>query len=189
MWPIQFIYFRKQEGFPSVTGVCLGILLGCIFSLPAWAEEPLSDSPDNAGVFSMQVENDGLNEAVDGYYTNGFRFSYLPGKEAPLWSRNLAAHLPVFNQGDRLRVSYALGQNIFTPEDISRKEVIPDDRPYAGWLYVGLGLITDQRSGEGRFRNRRDSLELNLGMVGSVSLAEQLQTSAHKLRGATRPEG
>ena len=31
-------------------------------------------------------------------------------------------------------------QNIYTPGDISRTDLVPDDRPYAGITYGGVGF-------------------------------------------------
>ena len=39
-------------------------------------------------------------------------------------------------------------RNIFTPEDITNPNLIVNDRPYAGWLYVGIGLIKRHKSVE-----------------------------------------
>src|SRR5687768_7436388 len=33
--------------------------------------------------------------------------------------------------------SWHVGQQFYTPDDISISTLIPNDRPYAGWLYVG----------------------------------------------------
>ena len=159
------------------------------FGLPAWALEPSADTAADDGIFSLQFENDGVTDDVDKYYTHGARFSYLSSKEAPLWSREAAGYLPFFSQQGKVRISYALGQSIFTPSDISTETLIENDRPYAGWLYAGLGLVSDSRSGSGNFKRRRDSLELNIGMVGPASQAEQVQVSGHKFRGATEPRG
>ena len=42
---------------------------------------------------------------------------------------------------------FILGQSIFTPEDITNPNLIVNDRPYAGWLYFGIGLIKRHKSG------------------------------------------
>ncbi len=53
---------------------------------------------------------------------------------------------------------------------------------YAGWLYVGFGLI---------WKNAevRNSLTLNVGVVGSWSLAEEAQRLVHETRGLDVPKG
>ena len=77
-------------------------------------------------------------------------------------------------------VSVSLGQNIVTPQDLTRFDLIEDDRPYARWLYGGLG-----------FRRRdpdiMDTLKLQFGFIGEPSLGEPTQTLVHKLRGIEKP--
>lgn len=79
-------------------------------------------------------------------------------------------------------VIVSLGQNIFTPQDLTRSDLIEDDRPYAGWLYGGLGF---RRRGPGIM----DTLELQFGFIGEPSLGEPTQTLVHKLRGIEKPNG
>jgi hypothetical protein len=130
-----------------------------------------------------------LTQDLDGYYTYGSRFSYLSNQEPPRWLISSAQLLPFFKIQSQLRTSYALGQSIFTPKDIDSKELIVDDRPYAGWLYGAIGLIAEYRDDSDVFNNRRDSLELNIGIVGPAAYGEQIQSFGHKIRGATEPEG
>ena len=83
------------------------------------------------------------------------------------------------------QLSLILGQNIFTPEDISRPELILNDRPYAGWLYLGFGLIAER---EGRF-HPVDTFELDLGVVGPWSQAETVQKNWHEFIETFEPKG
>jgi lipid A 3-O-deacylase len=100
----------------------------------------------------------------------------------PEWVTQGASYVPVFSQKGRLRVSYELGQSIFTPDDITLKEHIPGQRPYAGWLYGGVGLVSDTG-------DRVDNLALQVGVVGPASLAQDVQTTWHKWIGSPNPEG
>src|SRR3546814_12695699 len=72
----------------------------------------------------------------------------------------------LFPEGGTVRTSYAVGQNMYTPDDVALRNPPLDDRPYAGWLYGSVGLIAET----GR---RLDQLELTLGVVGPASPAEQ----------------
>jgi hypothetical protein len=143
-------------------------------------------------VASLQVENDLFGSGLDRHYTNGLRLNLQsPAYTAPRWAEVLGDRLrPLSRPCARCtrRVSFAVGQNIYTPEDISRRDRVEDDRPYAGWLYGALGLLTLHR-GEGRGWERLDSIELNLGVVGPASLADQVQTRWHELIDARRPRG
>jgi hypothetical protein len=75
-----------------------------------------------------------------------------------------------------------VGQQFYTPDDISVSTLIPNDRPYAGWLYVG-----------GSWRSTTESTmvstHLYLGTTGRWSLAKPVQTIWHDLVNATTPMG
>jgi lipid A 3-O-deacylase len=100
----------------------------------------------------------------------------------PDWATQGARYVPVFSQKGRLRVGNKLGQDIFTPDDITLQEQIPGQRPYAGWLYGGVGLVSDTG-------DRADNLALQVGIVGPASLAQDVQTTWHKWIGSPNPEG
>jgi hypothetical protein len=152
--------------------------------------EPDLGIPDQAGILSVQVENDMWGNGTDRHYTHGTRISYLSSEETPTWLKRAAAFVPIFSRRGHLRTSYAVGQSIFTPEDITRKDLIDDERPYAGWLYGAIGLISDHRVRDGSLGSGRlDSLELNLGVVGPSALAEETQSFVHKIVDAPQPKG
>jgi hypothetical protein len=81
-----------------------------------------------------------------------------------------------------VRASYAIGQNMYTPEDIEIPNPPLDDRPYAGWLYGSIGLVVETGP-------RLDQLELTLGVIGPASLAEQTQKFIHEITNSPEPRG
>ncbi len=165
------------------------LLLFLIFPGVAVAAPDLS-LPDTSGILSVQVENDMWGNGTDRHYTHGTRLSYLSSEKTPLWLERAAAYVPVFSQRGHLRTSYAVGQSIFTPEDITQKELIENERPYAGWLYGAVGLISDHRVSDGVLQsNRLDSLELNIGVVGPSSLTEETQSYVHEIVDSPQPRG
>ena len=151
------------------------------------APDPTSEmapekGPDPAWIVTTQFSND-LFGGSDRHFTHGTRFSALsPDDTVPDFIERAAKALPLFPQDGKLRVTYSLGQEIFTPEDIEQRSLIEDDRPYAGWTYLGVGLVSENG-------DRLDNLELNVGMIGPASLADKTQTEYHKLIGVTVPEG
>lgn len=165
-------------------------LLHC---LPAIAQEPAAQpappqaeedrrGPDPAWIVTGQFSND-IFGGSDAHFTHGTRLSALsPDDQVPDFLERTAKWLPLFPEDGKLRITYSLGQDIFTPERIEEYDLIEDDRPYAGWLYGGIGLISEN----GR---QLDNLELDIGMVGPASLAEQTQTEYHKLIDVQVPEG
>lgn len=153
----------------------------------ASTEDEVSDS----GVFTIQYENDVL-AGTDRHYTNGIRLTYVSLKlrdQIP-WARDVLQWLYPFDPGADARVGISLGQSMFTPGDITVAEPIPDDRPYAGWLYAGFFLnVEGSRSLVGADFDVLDTLELDLGVVGPASLAEQTQKFVHEIIGSPDPKG
>lgn len=158
---------------------------------PALAQEstpapgPAARSEATGPVFSAQFENDMFFGSSDRHYTHGSRLSYLTGEDdVPDRVLEWVHYLPIYETQPHARFSLSLGQSIFTPEDITQPVPDPTDRPYAGWLYGGFGLVTYGDDGE-----RRDSLELALGVVGPWSQAEEVQTTWHDWFNFREPRG
>ena len=174
----------------SAPGYCrwspLAWLLSTILlSGPAAAEPAAQTEPGRTaehGFLTLQFDND-LFGRTDRHFTHGTRFAWLspPGK-VPGFVAEPIAWLPPFEDRARLRAGFSLGQNIFTPTDIERKDPDPDDQPYAGWLYAGFGVVAE---GDGHL----DNLELDIGLIGPYSFAEEVQTGWHRLINITVPEG
>jgi len=161
------------------------LLTGLVVAGPCRAGQDVS----RGGIYSINDENDRFGSAgTDRYYTNGIKLSCVPA-QTPAWADRLGDRLrdwegrPV---NDRRRVVFSLGQNIYTPQDIERSDLIAEDRPYGGWLYLGLGIHDRQGS-------HLDSSELILGMVGPQSYAGDTQIWWHKniigLENTREPKG
>jgi lipid A 3-O-deacylase len=122
---------------------------------------------DACNTFTLQLEND-LTQDTDRHYTHGTRLTCTqPDGSVPEWM-----DLGLFPEGGKQRLSFSLGQNIYTPEDLTSRNPPTTDRPYAGWLYAGLGMTSDTGT-------LFDSFELDLGIVGPQSYAEQVQKFVH----------
>jgi hypothetical protein len=157
-------------------------------SVSANAETPSDQAddnflfPDRRGVFSASLEND-LVAGEDNNYTNGVRFSWFSSEVGvPGWMERSAEKLPFFDASGNKRYGFSLGQSMFTPTDIERRSPDSRDRPYAGWTYGTVGLVSDRS-------DRMDSLQLQLGIVGPASLAGQTQDFVHDLIGSPDPQG
>lgn len=78
-----------------------------------------------------------------------------------------------------------ISQSMYTPRDRTRTDLVPDDRPYAGLL--ALSVAWNLRHAEpARGRDRLDTHELTLGVIGPASLARQAQDAVHELIGVDR---
>ncbi|MBP2231075.1 hypothetical protein J2847_004386 [Azospirillum agricola] len=157
-------------------------LLAGLLNLPGNPALAQKTERDPDGIFSVIVEND-LFANDDRHYTNGIQFSYTPAQPGlPGWVDGLADALPLFNQGTKRRITYALGQKMFTPREIEPPVPDPGDRPYAGFLYVNAGLASETET-------TLDRLNLTLGVVGPASLADETQKFVHRLTDSRKPRG
>lgn len=157
--------------------------MSAVFFCQAYAEEPvLRQEEDHEGIFSFSLEND-LFSGKDGNYTNGVRFAFLSAENnIPDWLEDSANSLPFFASEGHKRWSAAFGQSMYTPDTISQRTLQPNDRPYAGWLYGSVGIISDTGY-------RLDNLQLTLGMVGPSSAADDSQDLVHHIIGSQDPQG
>jgi len=138
--------------------------------------------------FNFLEEND-LFVDTDRHYTQGLQFSYfLNEANTPEWAKGLADRLPHFRLDDlQTRFGILVGQDIYTPGDITVPTIIQNDRPYAGFLYLGLGL---QRRGLiGGDLPVQDHFQLDLGIIGPSSFASDAQTWVHQIRSFDLPQG
>ncbi len=113
----------------------------------------------------------------DSAYTDGSRLSLLlyrpdPGVQIPLTDGSQKANF----------ISFSLTQQIFTPDDLTRSDLIEDDRPYAGWLYFETGLYQSSETD-------LDALMIQLGIVGPASGMEELQRFVHRVFNSELPNG
>ncbi|WP_018141412.1 lipid A deacylase LpxR family protein [Thioalkalivibrio sp. ALJ7] len=166
---------RTRQGL--ATAVLAGGAL-CLTAVPAEAQRGVD-------AVHFEFEND-LFAGEDRYYTNGFRIGWTRSEErVPSWLQSVADSLPFFVQRDepgRLKAAIHLGQNMYTPEDIERTPPDPDDRPYAGWLYLNFSMAEEHG-------DRLDRLQVTLGTVGPASLADRTQREVHRWSSAPEPKG
>ena len=137
---------------------------------------------DDKGIFSAMLEND-IFANSDKHYTNGVRASYLtPETSVSKHIETLANKLLLFKPRAFKRYSYSFGQSIFTPRNIKASVPNHKDRPYAGWTYVSMGIVSSNK-------NRLDNFEVSVGMIGPASKAKQTQKTVHKIVDSPDPKG
>jgi hypothetical protein len=78
--------------------------------------------------------------------------------------------------------NFSLNQSIYTPENIDSAELLPEQRPYAAYLYVKAESVT--RNGDHLVIKGFET-----GVVGPSSLGEDLQGAIHELTDSTEPKG
>ena len=161
----------------TAAGVPLGVAVGAVLVLSGLALPHTAA----AGTAALVFENDRA-AMTDRHYTHGTLLNWTSDAGAvPETLSRLGAALPGLETPPE-RVSYLLGQTMFTPDDIAASAPVLDDRPYAGWLYGGLRLTSEQDGA-------RQRLEVNLGVIGPPSLADQTQTVVHEVIDAQIPNG
>lgn len=79
--------------------------------------------------------------------------------------------------------SYYVGQSIYTPSDKQATDYLPNDRPYAGFLYAGYTARYV------RSPNEQDVYGVSAGVVGPSALGEQAQNEVHRLLGQRTAKG
>ncbi len=125
---------------------------------------------------NFYFEND-LFLKSDSDYTDGSRLSLLLYRPKPEF------HIPFTDGSQKTNfISFSLTQQIFTPDDLTRSDLIADDRPYAGWLYLETGLYQSSETD-------LDALMVQFGIVGPASGMEELQRVIHKIFNSSVPNG
>jgi len=152
-------------------------------------EKPVETNTPSLGVLTIYFEND-LFAGTDEQYTNGTLISLTsPRLENFADDPNVGRLVRSFDEtpwmgdpGFDRNVVVGIGQNMYTPSNTESEQLVENDRPYAGWLYGSLGLI---------WKNEkvRNSLVLNVGVVGPWSYAEETQRLIHEARDIPMPNG
>lgn len=188
---MRHTYFLYKLGRPYVLALLLAQLV-LTLSAPCQAQDQKQSFEnsipenilDNGRRFlTLTTENDLYATRSDQNYTNGIRATYFDaGAKPPKLASLLAEYIPTFHVNKTTSVYYSLGQNLYTPEDITARTPDPKDRPYSAFLYgtAGLTSITD---------NHIDDMELTLGIVGPLALGEETQKAVHDLVKAKDPSG
>lgn len=151
---------------------------------------PISAHATDAARLTLDVENDRFASDDDRHFTQGARISYLTPslKSDTIWGGafdGLNAVSPFFAPGVNVsrHANYLVGQSLFTPENTRRGNPDPTDRPYAAWLYAGLGFIQDNDS------RSLDQFQVLAGVVGSFAGGRQTQNDFHSFIGDDKARG
>jgi lipid A 3-O-deacylase len=156
-------------------------------------EEGSCDDPVHrsiaCGTFSILFEND-LFTGDDRYYTNGIKLSWMSRdlrqfrqwEHTPVWMRGFFESFDRFQPGREKNVGVFVGQKLFTPTDIQRRDLIVGERPYAGWLFGGMSLNSKNSVA-------LDTFELQLGILGPSALGEETQNFVHEVRDIPTAKG
>lgn len=169
-----------------------GLLTSVVLDEPT----PDAETAPRPGTVRVYWENDGTFhdpfDSYDRHYSNGFAVVL---EHQPHWAEDALDWMPLSDSfvkrhgdpdrtgsktgGIKTGAGYVLGQLIHTPANLSATGPIATDQPYGGYLYGGVFW---QR--QGQYEGRKDlavldHFELNIGIVGDDSLAEDIQDWVH----------
>ncbi|HTS18881.1 MAG TPA: lipid A deacylase LpxR family protein [Verrucomicrobiae bacterium] len=137
-------------------------------------------------IFALTEENDLFGTLLAGnntdrHYTQGLKLTYRGAdNDLPQWAGHASEGLPrVALDLEAQNLGYVFGQNIYTPEDLHTNGLIRTDRPYGGWLYVGMYLQRRGLTGADGIPVMED-FEIDAGVTGPPSLAETAQKNFHE---------
>lgn len=119
-----------------------------------------------SGQQSFKWDNDLFipDKTSDRYYTNGLEYSTT-------YPDSTGSH------------SYSLGQIFYTPGDKQAKEPLPEERPYAGFLYGGYARTYSETP----LQSTR--LGIKAGIVGPHAYAGETQNTVHRAIGDRTAKG
>jgi hypothetical protein len=122
--------------------------------------------------FMIAFDND-IFSNTDYYYTNGLAFElYHP------YLSNLPSRLMLPSAGNSSANAYfiKLYQTLFTPVDPDKTLIQYGDRPFASFLVLGFGNISNNP-----VKNLRITSELDLGVIGPAALGGTVQRTIHDI--------
>jgi hypothetical protein len=140
-------------------------------------------------VFTANEENDFFSiPLTDKHYTQGIHFNLLwPDEEVPWLAGPLAWTPPLGFQEPIQKFGFEVGQDLYTPINLMTSALVTNDRPYAGWLYLG-GLREDRGLTANQIPTL-DRYEIELGVVGPWALGADEQNWWHGLIGNSLANG
>jgi lipid A 3-O-deacylase len=187
LWPERGLAVQNRSPFRPLAGL-LAFISFVAFGRPANAGQP--ETNPAGGGFSLVLEND-MFFNTDRYYTNGVSMaittadSIVPDDAWKVIRRPLGLGRSKKDENtDQVHQAYGieLAQMMATPRTILIAAPQPNDRPWAGLLYLAPSYHLETS-------NRLYTFKLMLGVVGPWSLAAEAQDTIHRWRGFARPKG
>jgi hypothetical protein len=128
---------------------------------------------------NLYIEND-ADVRTDEAYSHGAKLSFLYLRKN---SQNSSLHIPFTEyKSSQNYISFAYTQELFTPNDIESKELVVDDRPYAGYMGLQAGLHQS-------LEDHLKTLIVQIGIVGPSAQMEAVQEFVHGIIGSPMPQG
>ncbi|MCA9523955.1 MAG: lipid A deacylase LpxR family protein [Myxococcales bacterium] len=185
--PISSPALRRLADAARCTPMLMGLLVLLVVSTPRASEAKLkyelrTDLDNDAFTDFTSDENYSWGARISFHFPAPRRFFCLDGDYQTRTGVCVLRRAGGFDFR-RLRFVVAIGQMFWTPDEIEFRAIRPQERPWAGLAYIGLGF-------EYETPTWRLTGELMLGFTGNLSGARYVQVWWHKFVPApTQPWG
>ena len=161
------------------------VTLFLVFRAPLFAYGDLQSPWQFSNEFRLTWENDAFGGTTDANYTNGMRFEISRNfHKAEATDDNPETYLPTFlwalmrdaNETDIFE-AFSFGQNMYTPNDITKTEIQIGDRPYSAWGYAGIFWGVNYQSGNWSSQHR---IDFEIGAIGDKAAGRPFQSIIHE---------
>ncbi|WP_367347017.1 lipid A deacylase LpxR family protein [Stenotrophomonas bentonitica] len=180
----------KPFALPAALAGVLALAVPAVQAAEQCGPDAMSQHPPQV---NFRVDNDLFGGAdQDQGYTNGAQITlvspnlvdYTDDPCLPRLARWVNRHLERLAPGEfeQQNMIFSFAQQIYTPKDFTRRDVIEDDRPYAGVLVGSFGY--NARRGD-----RLQTTQLTLGVVGPWALGKEVQDAVHDALGDEKFQG
>lgn len=167
----------------------LALMSSCLMPHLLYAVDPVDIRSKSGGTIGLYLENDTF-AGTDRDYTSGVKIGWsspdLNDFDESAASRPFdpaLKTLPFINEPEfQKNFLIGAGQTIYTPTDTDAAALLPNDRPYAGWLYLSLGVVWKNAT-------VRNSVVFDVGVVGPWSFAKETQRLVHDILQNDHPNG
>jgi len=158
------------------------ILVIVLIGITPFLSSAQSKDYDDFGAISICLENDTFI-GTDRSFTQGIKLGWMSKDLKNYRQKPSLKWLPFVNRDEFQHAFFiSLGQAFYTPDDITKPELVKDDRPYAGIIYLALGI----HSMGPRWM---ETWEINLGIIGPHAYAEESQKLIHRVFNGDNPRG
>lgn len=124
---------------------------------------------------SFVLGNDLWGGQTDEHKTASFSYEFVTDDIPSILEQYL-------EQNGQNYFSFSMNWEAYTPKDLVSTEVVTDQRPYAGWLYVQMALIETK----GALRSAKG---FQAGIVGESAKGEEIQHFVHDLTDSKEVNG
>ena len=121
-------------------------------------------------------------QGTDRGYTSGFTISvYYKKNTKPVFPTNLL--MKISGTTDNL-YGYGISQSLWTPNNITNKEIQYNDYPYAAAAYISNFLISADPEKKQKLTTR-----ISIGAIGKYAFGKQIQSWFHRMIKYQEPNG